>query len=258
MMRDRGARWALALGLVLSLSCRSSASDERTLVVFAASSLTEAFTALESQFEAAHPGVDVRMTFAGSQVLRVQIEQGATADVFATANGEHLDALSTAGLTTGATTFAENELVIVVPPDNPAQVETLADLPRARRLVIGNPRAPVGAYTREMLNRAGDELATAVLARVVSEEPNVRMVRAKVELGEADAGVVYRTDALASKRVRTVPIDPSANVSAHYMIATHRHSADPRLAEAFVAFVMTPAAQSALRGRGFSAETPIP
>ncbi|MEO0602265.1 MAG: molybdate ABC transporter substrate-binding protein, partial [Myxococcota bacterium] len=179
--------------LVALLGCATD-DGSPTLSVFAASSLTEAFEDLEHSFEAEHPGVDLQLTFAGSQVLRLQIEQGARADVFASADERHLQALLDTGDVVDARIFAENELTLIVPP-SPRAVTRFEDLPRASRIVVGSPQGPVGTYTRLLLDRAGATwgatFAAAIRRNVVSEEPNVRLVRAKVELGEADAAFVY-------------------------------------------------------------------
>ncbi len=250
---------ALALLVALAPACASNeAAPARTpLAVFAASSLTEAFHDLEQAFEAAHPEVDLQLTFAGSQVLRLQIEQGAAADVFASANPQHAEALARAGLASASVPFAWNELVVVVPPGSP--VATFADLPKASRLVIGTEHVPVGQYTRQLLDRArvqlGAAFGDAVRARVVSEESNVRLVRAKVELGEADAAIVYRTDA-ASDRVRQVAIPAALNVRASYPIAALTGSPRPAQAAAFVAFTRSEPARAILARHGFLTDPP--
>lgn len=251
---------ALLALLCALVGCRGAASEDParvTLHVFAASSLTEAFGELERSFEAAHPTVDLRLTFAGSQVLRLQLEQGAAADVFASANPEHLQALRAGGLVEPPVDFATNELVVVTPLDDPAGVRAFADLPRARRLVIGAEAVPVGRYTRQLLDGAaptlGADFVAAVRARVVSVENNVRLVRAKVELGEADAAIVYRTDAAATDRVRVVEIPEALNVRARYPIAVTTRAAAPEAAARFVAFVRGPAGRAALERHGFRA-----
>ena len=236
--------------------------DERPidLHVYAASSLTEAFRALEAVYEGAVPDVDVAITFAGSQVLRLQIEQGARADVFASANPEHMAALVDAGLVHEGLVFATNALVVIVPPDNPARIETFEDLPRARRLVIGTPNVPVGVYAREALRRAdaayGAGFADSVLARVVSEESNVRLARAKVELGEADAAIVYRTDALASGAVRTVPIPDALNPRTEYVIGVVAGTTVREAADAWLALARQEAGRGVLEELGFGAAEP--
>lgn len=239
----------LALLLALLPAC-TKAPAPSTVTVFAASSLAEAFADLESAYEADHPGVDVQISYAGSQVLRLQIQQGARAEVFASANPEHVEALHTEGLAQAPTPFAANQLVVIVPADSP--LTSFADLPTAERLVVGTPTVPVGRYTRELLERAeaalGPDFAATVRAHVVSEESNVRLVRAKVELGEADAAIVYRTDA-ASERVRAIPVPERLQVEAAYTIAA---IGDPsEHARGFLALVSSPAGQRLLAQRGF-------
>jgi molybdate transport system substrate-binding protein len=223
--------WWVAAGLLLGASSCAGGSDRTTLSVYAASSLTEAFTELGTRFMGTHSGVDVQMTFSGSQVLRLQIEEGAPADVFASADAEHVGALIAEGLMADGHVFAYNELVVAVPLDNPAGIDSFADLPRAERIVLGTRAVPAGRYAREML-AAADSLvrpgfSADVMAHVVSEESNVRLARSKVELGEADAAVVYRTDAAASDRVRVIRIPDAVNVKARYLMgAVRRHDAD--------------------------------
>jgi len=243
--------WALWLALGLP-ACGGPAGSSATLSVFAASSLTDAFTHLAEVYEAAHPGIDVRLSFAGSQTLRLQIEGGAPADVFAAADAEHMDALESQGLVEAPRVFAYNELAVIVPLDNPAGIEEFAGLAAAERLVIGAPDVPVGRYTREMLSRTS--FAGAVLEHVVSEEANVRQVRAKVELGEADAAIVYRTDALASDRVRTVAIPGGVNVRAEYLVAVTTEAENHETAEAWVGLIVSEEGTRVLREHGFSVE----
>jgi molybdate transport system substrate-binding protein len=219
-------------GAILSSCARDSAPAARTEVsLFAAASLVDAFGALESAFEHANPDIDVRATFAGSQVLRLQIEQGATAHLVASANEGHMRALMDGGFVDTSRPLGSNELVLIVPRDNPAGITSFRDLPSAQRIVIGTPGVPVGSYTRELLGAAaealGPDFERAVLSRVVSEESNVRLVRAKVELGEADAAVVYRTDALASDRVRLIEIPTDYRVRARYLIGVTTEASSP-------------------------------
>jgi molybdate transport system substrate-binding protein len=240
---------AIALAL-LAVGC----GDGRTrLTVFAASSLTEAFQDLEARFEAAHPQVDVQLTFAGSQALRLQIAEGAPADVFASADAAHLAALEEAGLVEAPEVFAENAPALVVPPGSP--IQGFEDLPRAERIVIGDAAVPVGRYARAVLDRAeaalGRPWRDTVDAHVVSEERNVRHVRAKVELGEADAAIVYRTDALASDRLRAVAVPEAFLVRAAYPIAVVRGSRHRGWAVRFVAMVLGEEGRAVLGARGF-------
>ena len=246
-------RFTLAAALLSAGACVRDETPQRVpLVVFAASSLTEAFEALEPGFEAEHPQLDVQFVFSGSQVLRLQIEQGAAADVFASADVSHMDALATAGRVGEPRTFAGNHLVVIVPQDNPAELRGFDDLKRAARIVVGTPNVPVGAYTRAMLARTPQSFADAVSAAVVSEEANVRLVRAKVELGEADAAVVYRTD--VSDRVVAFEVPPDYDVPVRYPIAAVADSGRSADADAFVAYVRSPAGQAVLRELGFDPE----
>ncbi|NVB42615.1 molybdate ABC transporter substrate-binding protein [Pseudenhygromyxa sp. WMMC2535] len=252
-------------GLFAGAGCKAK-DDARArpaveLRVFAASSLTEAFEDLAEGFEAANPEVDVQLSFAGSQALRLQIEQGATAEVFASANATHMQALVDAGLVEGAATFASNELVVIVPieaaPGTQA-ITTFDALDDAERVVIGAPEVPVGAYTRTLLDRAeaalGEDFVAKIRSHVVSEESNVRLVRAKVELGEADAAVVYRTDAAASDTVRTIAIPGELGVRAGYEIGVVAGSPQATQARAFVAYVRSTRGRALLEARGFTIE----
>lgn len=256
--RVRALAWAL-LGLSALGGCGGDDPDA-TLTVFAASSLTDAFGELGRAFEEAHPGTEVRPSFAGSQVLRLQIEQGAPADVYASADERHMEALVEAGLVEGGSVFAHNELVIIVPRDDPGSISGLEELPRAERLVIGDANVPVGRYTRRLLAQASTRFGAGfereVMDRVVSEETNVRLVRAKVELGEADAAIVYRTDARGSDRLRVIPIDEDLAVRADYSIGVVSESRHPELARRWVELVMGEAGQRALEQHGFARAEP--
>ena len=225
------------------------------LAVYAASSLTDAFGELERLFEKAHPEVDVATTFAGSQILRIQITEGAPADVFASADAQHMAALVKAGHVAQGQVFAHNELVVIVPLDNPARIDTFAQLTNARRLVLGTPGVPAGRYARQVL-AAADSLVRpgfrdAVLRHLVSEEPNVRLTRSKVELGDADAAIVYRTDAADTKRVRKIPIPPSVNVRADYLIGLVVREGRSPLAQAWIETVLSTEGRAVLERHGF-------
>ena len=251
-------RAGVAAVLALVLAACEAPPESGTLSVYAASSLTEAFGELETAFEAAHPDIDVSVTYAGSQILRLQIEQGAPADVFASANLEHMEALVDSGLVAESRVFVRNELVVIVPLDNPAGIESLEDLPEASRIVLGTRNVPVGRYARDVLRLAaptlGEGFEAMVLSRVVSEETNVRLARAKVELGEADAAIVYRTDAGSSERVRIVEIPSAFNVIADYPIGVLRRTTVPATAEAWVSLLMSPEGRTVLARHGFIVE----
>jgi molybdate transport system substrate-binding protein len=226
-----------------------------TLHVFAAASLTDAFREIAAAYEKAHPGVRVELNFAGSQMLRTQIEQGAPADVFASADVVHAEALGRAGLLGPRRLFARNALVVVVPAAG-GKVGRLADLAGPGvKIVIAGPSVPAGRYTSEVLARLGADPAFAarLQANVVSHETNVRAVLSKVVLGEADAGFVYATDAAAAKgKVRILEIPPRDNVTSEYPIAAVSRSAAPGPAQHFIALVMGAEGQAILRKHGFA------
>ena len=253
-------------GLVLLLTACSTLiaatpnPTSRSLTVFAAASLIDPFTEFEEMFEAAHPSVDVILNFAGSQALRLQIEQGAPADVFVSANQNHAQALVAAHLIEVPVIFAKNQLVVIVPADNPASINTLADLARPeQKLILADPNVPVGNYAREVLENLnadpalGPDFSVWVLDNLVSEEDNVKGVVAKVLLGEADAGIVYTSDvtpAIAAE-LRTITIPAAYNVEAVYPLAITSNSKSPDLAQQFVEFVLSPQGQTVLADHAF-------
>lgn len=245
----------LAVCFSIGLGCeeRSAVDDPRPLTVFAASSLTEAFTAMGAAFGRSEGGAPPAFAFAGSQSLRLQIEQGADADVFASANRNHLDALESSRTIATPELLAYNGLVLIVPKDNPSGIRTFEDLPRARRLVVGARGVPIGEYTEELLRRAetalGSDFVSSVRKRVVSKEGNVRLVRAKVELGEADAAIVYRTD--VSARVQAIDIPDSLNVRARYELAPVL-PIRTEAANRWMTFVTSRAGREILKQHGFA------
>ena len=230
------------------------------LTVFAAASLTDAFTRIAADITAAHPNVRITVNFAGSQALVTQLSEGATADVFASASEREMTAAIAAGLVTATpVTFVQNALVIVVPADNPAGIATAADLATdGLRLVVANPAVPVGSYSRAAVCAMaadaatfGDGFLAAVAGNVVSEEDDVREVLTKVTLGEADAGLVYVSDSVvAGDAVTRIEIPPAYNVEAAYPIAPLVAGNMP-LAEAFIAYVLSDAGQAVLTDYGF-------
>ena len=215
--------------------------------VYAAASLRESFDKIGARFEAAHPGEHVRLNLGASQELRVQIEHGAPADVFASADTQNMDALVKAGLARSPRIFARNTLVIAVGKGNPSGVKGLRDLTRLTRVVLAGPEVPAGKYARQLLVKEG--IVETVRPRIVSLELNVRQVAQKVALGEAEAGIVYRTDALAF-RDKLDAIDLPTNVIAEYPAAAVR---DREPARAFVDFLLGPEAQKILAEAGFRA-----
>ena len=218
---------AVAGGPSSAISVRAAPAS--SITVFAAASLTEAFTVLGKVFEERTPGLHVAFNFAGSQQLALQIEQSAQADVFASADQRWMKYLQQRGLILGAPReFARNRLVIIIPRSNPGKITQLQDLARpGLKFVIEADAVPAGHYVREALaklSRApgfGPDFAQRVLKNVVSEEDNVKAVVAKVQLGEADAGAVYRTDVTqaVSDRITAIDIPDPYNVIASYPIA---------------------------------------
>jgi molybdate transport system substrate-binding protein len=253
------ARWGwLALGLVAAIGTTACADDtsraadgevQGALHVFAAASLTDAFTDLAAAFETAHPGTDVRLNLAGSARLREQIRAGAPADVFAPADPDDLAALADAGLVSRPwVTFATNRLRLAVPSDNPGGVAGVADLADPDLLVgLCATGVPCGDLAREALALSGVDPA------LDTNEPDVRALLTKLAEGELDAGVVYATDVLASAgEVTGIELPPAADgVVATYVLAPVADSGNPATAEAFAAFVRSPTARSILADHGF-------
>lgn len=205
------------------------------LTVFAAASLTTTFERLEKEFEAAHTDVDVRLSFGGSSDLVAQITEGASADVFASADTATMDKLVAAGLTAGEPReFATNTLVIAVPPGNPAGIESLADLTKKDvDLVLCQPEVPCGSAAQKVADAAGVDLEP------VSEEQSVTDVLAKVESGEADAGLVYVTDVTAAgDKVEGVDFPEAAGVVNHYPIVAVEDAKHADLAQQWIDLVL--------------------
>ncbi|WP_230467387.1 molybdate ABC transporter substrate-binding protein [Lujinxingia vulgaris] len=232
------------------------AAKPAPLQIFVASSLTEVFETYASMYEASNPGLDVVVSAAGSQALRLQIEEGAPADVFVSANMAHLDALVQSGLLEAMEPFASNRLTIITEKGNPLKIESIDDLQRAERLVVGAPEVPIGAYTETLLEKVAQrqpELASALRGRVVSRERNVRQVRAKVEMGEADAAIVYQSDARGYEGVQAVAIPETLEVKATYGLGVARggHEARRERVEAFLILLRSHKGQEVLRQHGF-------
>jgi molybdate transport system substrate-binding protein len=237
--------------IVVCLACRSQAPT--SLDVFAAASLHESFQAIAQVFEQKHPGVSVRLNFGGSQQLAAQINQGASCDVLASADEHNLDKV--AYDPNSRRVFALNRLEVVVSASDRG-IRSLRDLSRARRIILAAPAVPVGAYARESLQAAskvyGSSWLSAVESNVVSQEQDVREVLAKVELGEADAGIVYVSDAVSAKgKIRPVEIAEAFQPRIFYPIAILKSAKNPHLAREFVKSVLDPPGQSELVARGF-------
>lgn len=240
----------------------SQPAPSKTLTVFAAASLTQAFGELGRQFEASHPGVTVTFNYNASQQLRGQLEQGAHADVFASANTKEMTAAIKASVVVSGTQqiFARNRLVVVYPKDNPAKIQSLADLARPHiKLVIADAPVPAGQYTLDMLKKMsadpayGADFADRVLANVVSREATVEAVANKVRLGEADVAIVYHTDVTRAdeQKVSALTIPDQFNQIALYPIAPVVNAPEPDLAQQWITFVLSPAGQQVLTNYGF-------
>lgn len=220
-----------------------------SLTVYAAASLKATFTDIGEQFKADNPGWSVDFTFAGSSDLVTQLTQGATADVFASADTTNMDKAATAGLLAGdPVSFASNTLVIVTAPDNPKKVASFADLAKPDLLVVVcAPQVPCGSATQKV------ERATKVTLDPVSEESSVTDVLTKVTTGQADAGVVYVTDALGvGDKVTTVDFAESSVAVNTYPIAVLKTAADAAAAAKFVDLVTSDAGQKVLSQAGFA------
>ncbi len=251
---------AVALLLALS-SCQAKSPRPVELTVFAAASLTDAFTEIGQAFQQQNPGVEVSLNFAGSADLALQLSEGARADVFASANREQMDKANAAGRIDGEPhNFATNRLVVIVPADNPAGLQTPLDLSRqGLKLVLAAPDVPVRNYVEEALDKMdadpayGEGFKAAVLANLVSEEPNVRQVVTKVSLGEADAGIVYSSDVtsdMAGTLLR-IEIPDGLNIVASYPIAAIKDASSSQVARSFIDFVLSGDGQAILQKWGF-------
>ncbi|WP_433385129.1 molybdate ABC transporter substrate-binding protein [Micromonospora sp. KLBMP9576] len=220
------------------------------VTVFAAASLTESFTRLGRDFEAAHPGTSVVLNFAGSAALAAQINQGAPADVFASAATANMATVTEAGHADGdPAVLVRNQLVVAVPKGNPHAVAGLADLSRPGvKVALCAEQVPCGAAARTALDAAAVTLAPVTLER------DVRGALSKLRLGEVDAALVYRTDALAAAaEVTAVEFAESARAVNDYPIVALRDAPNPDGARAFVAYVRSDRGRAVLTGAGFQA-----
>lgn len=222
-----------------------------TMTVLAAASLTAAFQAMADAFEKSHPTVKLQLSFAGTQTLVQQIQQGAPADVFAAADEASMQKLVESGEVTGAAqVFARNKLQIVVPAGNPKHIVALADLGKpGLTIALCGPTVPCGRYATAAFGNAGVPVPAA------SQELDVKAVASKVAMGEADAGIVYLTDVRAAgNTVEGVDIAAPANVIAHYPIALLKSALHPAAGAEFVAFVLSADGQRILGTLGFLPE----
>ena len=275
-----GLASAFALGLILLLALSacgtstntgsggSTPTQPVTLNVFAAASLQAAFTKIGTQFHAAHSNVTVTFNFGGSDTLAKQINQGAPADVFASANITQMNVPVSAGNIDASSvqTFAHNRLVVIYPTNNPGKISTLQDLAKpGLHIVLAAATVPAGQYAITYLTKAsadpsfGASYKANVLKNVVSYETDVKSVLTKVSLGEADAGIVYITDAeTTASTVTTLAIPDNLNTIAVYPIAPIKGSKNADTASQFVAYVMSSDGQAVLASYGFLSATAGP
>ena len=281
-LRRRARRWLVVaiavIGAMVAACGSGSSSDEKrgaspaagasetgglsgSITVSAASSLTDVFYREAAAFQKAHPDTRVNFNFGGSPTLVTQLDQGAPADVLATADEKNMKSASDKSLVGAVNVFARNRLVIAVPTSNPGGIQAPKDLAKpGLKLVLAEEGVPVGDYARQALSKMesdgsfGAGFTGAVLKNVFSEESNVKAVVAKVQRGEADAGIVYKTDITpaVAKDVTTIDIADGFNVIASYPIAITSMAGSPGVAAAFIEFIMSAEGQKILTDNGFS------
>jgi len=257
-------------GLILGTACGDNADsgearfrNQEQLTIYAAASLTEAFQQLGQQFEAAQPNAEVVISFAGSQQIAQQLSQGAPGDLFASADEKQMINVINSGrvIEGSEQEFVHNKLVVILPSDNPGGINGLGDLASSGlELILADQSVPVGAYAQEMLQRAeqdprfGADFKSDVLRNVVSYEENVRAVLTKIILGEADAGIVYASDAAGAPGpgLQVIPIPDEINIIASYFIAPIADSPNDQLAQDFISLVLSPQGQEILSDYGFA------
>jgi molybdate transport system substrate-binding protein len=230
-----------------SSSASASPSLSGSITVFAAASLQEAFKTIGTQFEAAHPGVKVTFSFGASSALATQIVNGAPADVFASASPKNMQQVVTAGDASNPVNFVKNVMEVAVPPANPAHVTSVNDLAKSSvKVALCQPQVPCGATAAKVFANA------KITVKPVTLQPDVKSVLTQVEFGDVDAGVVYVTDVnAAGTKVTGIQIPASVNASTEYPIAPLSKSSDAAAAQAFVAYVLSPAGQSVLAADKF-------
>ncbi len=259
LRRSIGTLLLLLLVLWRSGAAQTPVRPTGALTVFAAASLTEPFSEIGKRLEATYPGLKIIYNFGGSPTLRMQLEQGAQADVFVSADAVQMELATKSGVVQGETPiFVKNRLVVIVPRDNPGKVTSFRDLAQpGLKLDLAAPTVPVGNYSRQALRQAsaayGADFEPRALRNVVSEEENVKQVVAKVQLGEADAGIVYVSDVTPKlgKDVLMVQIPDAYNQIATYPIALTQSVQNRTAAEAFIRFVLSAQGQALLQAHHF-------
>ena len=251
--------------LIAAIALASSAGlgqEPEELTVFTAASLTGAFGEIGQIYEN-ETGMSVSFNFDGSQTLRTQIENGAYADIFASANKKQMNALRDGGRINNSSmvVFAKNKIALIIPKDNPAQINNISDLARPGiKIVMGTKDVPVGDYALQIIDRLGNDSAygqnykAAVLANVISQETNVNYVVTKVALGEADVGFAYVSDITEdmADKVDKIDIPDEFNVIAEYPVAIMQESKYPAQSQEFVNLVRSERGNAVLERYGFS------
>jgi molybdate transport system substrate-binding protein len=262
------ASLALLLTVLLLAACGSTGSGTATtptptpvtLNVYAAASLTTAFGKIAAQYHQLHPNVTIKGDYDSSAVLEQQLANGGDADIFASADTTNMQKASQAGLVDASQIFAHNLLVVILPASNPAHITTLKDLANPGvKVDLAAASVPVGKYARQVLDNMGKSpdygaaYEAAVLKNVVSEEENDEAIVQKVQLGEADAGIVYVSDInpATANDFLSLTIPDSLNVIANYPIAVVKASKESAVAQSFMQYVLSPAGQAVLKSYNF-------
>lgn len=249
----------LLTSLMLLQNISYAQKHKVSIRIMAAASLTESFNAIKKEFESKYPNIKVEINYAGSQQLVTQIEQGVNADIFACANKEYMDKLAVENLVNKHKVFAHNKLILAI-SSNEKNIKSLNDLAKSGiKLAIASPAVPVGKYTQEMLNKINKSgnfpfnYKQNFLKNVITNELSVKSVLTKVEIGEADASIVYKTDLTREtlKKVRTISIDDKYNVIATYPIALIKDSKNKQQANTFINYVLSDSGRKVFRKYGF-------
>lgn len=271
-MREIGMwiKFLVALQLLIITACSglpglvfgvedADPDQNQTLTVFAAASLIESFNEIGERYEAENPGTQIILNYAGSQQLAQQLSQGAPADVYASADRDQMENVIRSGRVQQGKEieFARNRLAVILPEDNPGQIENIRDLANHDlQIVLADGAVPVGRYSMQMLEKAdrsgvyGAGFKEHVIKNIVSYEENVRAVLSKILLGEADAGIVYSSDVLESG-ARLIRVPDNINVIASYYISPISDSSNQDLGRDFIEFIFSPDGQQLLVSNGF-------
>jgi molybdate transport system substrate-binding protein len=251
-------KYAFMPQILLALLVHGCATNTKiqTLKVFAASSLVDLFEDIRLDFEPRHQNVELLFNFAASQTLKLQIEQGARADVFVSADLRHIQSLQNKEYVGETLLFAHNEIALVVPSDNPSSIHSLHDLPQVASLLLGAPQVPVGRYGLQLIRAAdrmwGKQFESRTLEKVVSEELNARFLRHKIQKGQADAALLYKSDAQSTPGLSLIPLPETLKVTTAYWAATVRDAASPKLAALWLAHLQSKTTQKLLRAHHFT------